>query len=98
MRRRLLDVPSLVQQIGAHSAANIGPALRDVAEQFRSGRAGVFAAHRTEKPRKGAKVPNAVIQDLACRDILRNWRAFRNVVSRKPLKTAVFIIWHADCY
>jgi hypothetical protein len=33
VRRLLKDVPSLVEEIGAHAAADLGPALSKVADQ-----------------------------------------------------------------
>ena len=48
VRRRFEDVPALVQQIGAHAAADFGPALGQVAEQPRR------PAARADRDRRGS--------------------------------------------
>ena len=102
MRRRLQDVAALVQQIGAHAAADFRPALGQVAEQLaarRGGRgrdrAGSLAhptTHRGKVPSAGLEAPNSVGKLYAMAV------AAFPVFDKKRRKFAISSNWHADCY
>ena len=95
------DVPPLVQQIGADPAADVRPALRQVAEQLRPAAAitvWIVPAHKAVQPGSGGKVPTAGKRAQLCRNILRNRRDPSFPVERKWPKLAVFCNWHAHCY
>src|SRR5690349_5742387 len=68
MGGRIEDVPALVEQVGPNAAADLGPALRQVAEQFRAAtrrfKLGIVAAHRPVQR-------TAPAHGAFCRKILR---------------------------
>src|SRR3954452_19471105 len=92
---------ALVQQVRAHSAADVRPALRKVAEQFRAGRPPeprIVIVHLGANPRERPKVPLECGRPRLCRNILRKpWPAFPSC-AKKRQETAIFLNWHAHCY
>ena len=99
VRRRFEDVPPLVQQIGAHPAADVGPALRQVAEQLRP-----VARNRDRRgssghqPRSGGE---SAIGRTASQPVGNFYAMARNPSFSFKIKwrnSAVFSNWHAHCY
>src|SRR3954453_22831567 len=98
VRSRTEDMPALVQQIGAYPAADLGPALGEVAIELRRGRANwLGSVHVRVKPRKARKVPTAVTW-RGCRKILRNRAGPSALYFKNSWKFAVYSNWHAHCY
>src|SRR4051794_36128275 len=95
------DVAALVQKVGTNAAPDLGPALRQIAEEARPGGAreiGIVPAHELPQPDRCDKVPTAVISAGNCRKILRKRLLPFPVAERKWQKIATSSIWHADCY
>ena len=75
VRRLLEDMPPLVQQVSADAAADLRPALREVAEQLRAAvarRVRIMQAHRDVQQSSVRKVPPGIKRAQFCRKILRN--------------------------
>ena len=97
MRCPLKDVTSLVAQIRADAAADVRPALREVADQALSGHVRVISAHRASQHGRGNKVPSAIWLQI-CRHFLHIRSPALFLVSRKSRFLAISSNWHADCY
>src|SRR5947199_8932272 len=101
MRSGFEDVAPLVQQIRPYAAAHVGPALRQVAEQFRPAAAndiGVFSAHKAVQREKTRQSANRGSRVSECRNILRKGPCSFCGRIQKWRKPAVSFNWHARCY
>src|SRR5438876_2976420 len=98
MRSGFEDVAPLVQQIRPNAATHVGPALRQVAEQFRPAGAddiGIFSAHRAVQREKTRQSANRASRAAKCRNILRKGPCSFCGRSQKWRKSAVSFNWHA---